>query len=138
MIQQLILLGLVTVAAAQIDVVVYDATSGGVMAAVAAARHGAKVVLVCASWPACFEEGGKRVGGMSSGGLGQVTYMPFVAVCSGPRYRQGQGQECSDFAMLLTILTNMAMFFSLYSQYLLALTNRHRQTLADTSRSLEV
>ena len=53
------------------DVIVYDATSGGVIAAVAAARHGASVVLVCASWPACFDEGGRRVGGMSSGGLGQ-------------------------------------------------------------------
>ena len=56
------------------DVIVYDATSGGVMAAVAAARQGAgllRVLLICASWPACFSEGGERVGGMSSGGLGQ-------------------------------------------------------------------
>ena len=54
------------------DVVVYDATSGGVIAAVAAARHGARTALLCASWPACFPEGGLRVGGMSSGGLGQT------------------------------------------------------------------
>ena len=42
------------------------------MAAVAAARHGATVLLLCASWPACFTEGGRQVGGMSSGGLGQT------------------------------------------------------------------
>jgi len=53
------------------DVAVYDATSGGVMAAVAAARRGHSVLLMCASWPACFPEGGRRIGGMSSGGLGQ-------------------------------------------------------------------
>eukprot|EP00040_Diaphanoeca_grandis_P016591 m.85814 g.85814 ORF g.85814 m.85814 type:complete len:696 (+) comp25901_c0_seq3:21-2108(+) len=57
--------------ASSYDVVVYDATSGGVIAAVAASRHGAKTALLCASWPACFTQGGKRVGGMSSGGLGQ-------------------------------------------------------------------
>jgi len=55
-----------------VDVVVYDASSGGVTAAVAAARHGAKTLLVCASWPACWPEGGLRVGGMSSGGLGET------------------------------------------------------------------
>eukprot|EP00051_Salpingoeca_urceolata_P005992 m.79717 g.79717 ORF g.79717 m.79717 type:complete len:670 (+) comp14635_c0_seq1:59-2068(+) len=54
------------------DVLVYDATSGGVTAAVAAARHGMKTILVCASWPACFPDGGLRVGGLSSGGLGQT------------------------------------------------------------------
>lgn len=43
------------------DVVVYGATAGGVMAAVAAAREGATVVLV---------EPGRHVGGMVSGGLG--------------------------------------------------------------------
>ena len=54
------------------DVVVYDATSGGVIAAVAAARHGRSVILLCASWPACFAYGGRQVGGMSSGGLGMT------------------------------------------------------------------
>ncbi|TDE12679.1 FAD-dependent oxidoreductase [Jiangella asiatica] len=43
------------------DVVVYGATSGGVCAAVAAARAGAPVVLL---------EPGRHVGGMTSGGLG--------------------------------------------------------------------
>ena len=51
------------------DLVVYDATSGGVIAAVAAARRGVSVLLLCASWPACFEHGGRQVGGMSSSGL---------------------------------------------------------------------
>ena len=55
-----------------VDVAVYDATSGGVMAAVAAARHGASVLMICASWPSCFQEGGFRIGGMSSGGLGET------------------------------------------------------------------
>lgn len=45
------------------DVVVYTATAGGAMASVAAARQGAKVVLV---------EPGRHVGGMLSGGLGQT------------------------------------------------------------------
>lgn len=31
----------------------------------------AETLLICASWPACFDFGGRRVGGMSSGGLGQ-------------------------------------------------------------------
>ncbi len=43
------------------DVVVYTATAGGVTASVAAARPGAKVVLI---------EPGQHVGGMLSGGLG--------------------------------------------------------------------
>ncbi len=43
------------------DVVVYAATSGGVCAAVAAARAGARVVVL---------EPGRHVGGMTSGGLG--------------------------------------------------------------------
>ena len=43
------------------DVVVYGATAGGATAAVAAARQGAKVVLI---------EPGRHVGGMLSGGLG--------------------------------------------------------------------
>ena len=59
-------------AAASYDVLVYDATSGGVIAAVAAGRHGAKTALLCASWPACFPEGGHILGGMSAGGLGQT------------------------------------------------------------------
>ncbi len=42
------------------DVVVYGATSGGVMAAVAAARDGMRVALI---------EPGNHVGGMLSGGL---------------------------------------------------------------------
>ena len=56
------------------DVVVYDASAGGVIAAVAAARHGSSVALLCASWPSCFEAGGMRIGGMSSGGLGETDY----------------------------------------------------------------
>ena len=54
------------------DVLVHGATSGGVAAAVASGRQGAKTALVCAEWPSCFDEGGRRVGGMSSGGLGQT------------------------------------------------------------------
>ena len=53
------------------DLVVYDATPGGVTAAVAAGRHGLRTALLCASWPACYAPS-KRVGGMSSGGLGQT------------------------------------------------------------------
>lgn len=48
-------------ASATADVVVYGATSAGVCAAVAAARNGARTVLV---------EPGRHVGGMTSGGLG--------------------------------------------------------------------
>ena len=54
------------------DVVVYDATAGGITAAVSASRKGLKTAIVCASWPSCFTEGGKRVGGMSSNGLGKT------------------------------------------------------------------
>src|SRR4051812_29069795 len=43
------------------DVVVYGATAGGVVAAVAAAREGKSVLLL---------EPGRHVGGMVSGGLG--------------------------------------------------------------------
>src|SRR5213595_2224657 len=43
------------------DVVVYGGTSGGVIAAVATARLGKKVILI---------EPSKHLGGMSSGGLG--------------------------------------------------------------------
>jgi hypothetical protein len=46
-----------------IDVCVYGGTSGGVIAAVAAARRGGRVVLI---------EPGRRLGGMSSGGLGMT------------------------------------------------------------------
>lgn len=42
------------------DVVVYTATAGGVMAAIAAARAGSKVILI---------EPGSHIGGMVSGGL---------------------------------------------------------------------
>jgi hypothetical protein len=45
------------------DVLVYGSTPGGVMASVAAARHGAKVTLIDVS---------ARVGGVCSGGLGQT------------------------------------------------------------------
>ncbi len=47
------------------DVVVYGATSGGVIAAVAAAREGLKTALL---------EPGLRLGGMSSGGLGKTDH----------------------------------------------------------------
>ncbi|MBM3811616.1 MAG: FAD-dependent oxidoreductase [Acidimicrobiia bacterium] len=47
------------------DVVVYGATSGGVIAAVAAAREGLKTALL---------EPGRHVGGMSSGGLGRTDH----------------------------------------------------------------
>jgi hypothetical protein len=63
------------------DVVVYDASSGGVTAAVSSSRKGHRTAILCASYPSCFKVGGKRVGGMSSGGLGQTdigpTY-PFI------------------------------------------------------------
>eukprot|EP00937_MAST-01D_sp_MAST-1D-sp2_P003667 g3667.t1 len=70
-------------AGASFDVVVYDATSGGVMAAVSAARLGMRTALLCASWPACFPEGGQRVGGMSSGGLGQTDYGSHPEIIGG-------------------------------------------------------
>ena len=70
-------------AATEYDVAVYDATSGGVMAAVSAGRRGHRVVLMCASWPACYPEGGQRVGGMSSGGLGQTDLGPTSAFVGG-------------------------------------------------------
>lgn len=50
-------------AAAQHDIVVYGATAGGAVAAIAAAKGGAKVALV---------EPGRHVGGMISGGLGRT------------------------------------------------------------------
>ena len=54
-------------ALAAYDVVVYGATAGGVMTAVAAARQGAKVVLL---------EPRNQVGGMVAGGLSDNTSMP--------------------------------------------------------------
>ena len=60
------------VKAKRYDVVVYDATSGGVMAAISSARKNLNTILICSSWPSCFEEGGFVIGGMSSGGLGQT------------------------------------------------------------------
>eukprot|EP00659_Diplonema_papillatum_P002882 gene2882-4526_t len=65
------------------DVVVYDGTSGGVMAAVAAGRRGARTVLLCASWPACHDEGGRIVGGMSSNGLGQTDIGDYPQLIGG-------------------------------------------------------
>ena len=62
---------LVLCAAGEWDVVVYDGSSGGVMAAVAAAQAGKHVALLCASWPSCFKEGGFVLGGMSASGLGE-------------------------------------------------------------------
>ena len=52
------------------DVLVYGATSGGVIAAVAAARHGAKVVLLTANGGGTGGE--DHIGGMSSSGLGHT------------------------------------------------------------------
>ena len=46
-----------------VDVLVFGATSGGVIAASAAAKEGVSVMLVDTEW---------HVGGMSSGGLGQT------------------------------------------------------------------
>ncbi len=51
--------------AAKFDVVVYGATSGGVIAAVAAAREGLSVALI---------EPGRHLGGMTSGGLGKTDH----------------------------------------------------------------
>jgi 2-polyprenyl-6-methoxyphenol hydroxylase-like FAD-dependent oxidoreductase len=65
------------------DVVVYDATSGGVIAAVASARHNATTALLCASWPACFPEGGHIIGGMSGGGLGQTDIGQHTEIIGG-------------------------------------------------------
>ena len=50
-------------ASREFDVVVYGATAGGAMAAVAASQEGARVVLL---------EPGRHVGGMLSGGLGRT------------------------------------------------------------------
>ena len=94
-----LLVGAVGAAVAETyDVVVYDATSGGVMAAVAAGRHGSKTALLCASWPACFPEGGHIIGGMSAGGLGQTDIGGYTEIIGGlarefyKRNRQHYGQ----------------------------------------------
>jgi len=57
------LLASISHAAESFDVCIYGGTSGGVIAAVEASRHGKKVVLI---------EPTKRLGGMSSGGLGMT------------------------------------------------------------------
>jgi hypothetical protein len=54
-----------TAASATADVVVYGATAGGAIAAVTAAREGARVLLL---------EPGRHVGGMVSGGLGWTDF----------------------------------------------------------------
>lgn len=51
------------------DVVVYGANAAGVITAVAAARHGAHVTLLCQAWPDCWAPS-RRVGGLTTGGLG--------------------------------------------------------------------
>ena len=56
----------------QFDVLVYGANAGGCLSAVAASQSGAKTVLLCNTWPDCFAEGGLRVGGLTSGGLGMT------------------------------------------------------------------
>ena len=58
------------VAAAPYDVIVYGANAAGVLASVASARRGARTALLCQAWPDCFDAGGKRVGGLTTGGLG--------------------------------------------------------------------
>src|SRR5437879_1731737 len=55
----------------QADVVVYGGTASGVLAAVAAAREGKRVVLL---------EPGKHVGGMVSGGLGATDWGNRAAI----------------------------------------------------------
>jgi hypothetical protein len=59
----LVAVGAIASAAERYDVVVYGATAGGTMAAVAASEEGARVVLL---------EPGGHVGGMLSGGLGRT------------------------------------------------------------------
>ena len=61
----ILLLAAATLEAAQYDVVVYGATAGGVVAAVAAAREGLRVAIL---------EPGQRLGGMTSGGLGRTDH----------------------------------------------------------------
>ena len=61
----LLVVASVSFAANSFDILVYGATSGGVIAAVAAAREGASVALV---------EPGRFVGGMTTGGLGKTDH----------------------------------------------------------------
>ena len=58
----------------QFDVLVYGATSGGVVAGVAASRHGARVGLLVANGGGCGPSaaGSNHIGGMSSSGLGKT------------------------------------------------------------------
>ena len=42
-----------------------------------------RTALLCASWPACFADGGKRIGGMSSGGLGQTDFGSHPEIIGG-------------------------------------------------------
>lgn len=51
------------------DVVVYGANAAGVLSAVAAARGGRTVSLLCQAWPDCWSPI-RRIGGLTSGGLG--------------------------------------------------------------------
>jgi hypothetical protein len=86
----------------QADVAVYGATAGGVIAAVAAAREGKRVVLV---------EPGRHVGGMVSGGLGATDAGNRAAIGGYAREffrrvrdhyvkiygpRSAQARDCSD------------------------------------------
>jgi alkyl hydroperoxide reductase subunit AhpF len=49
----------------QFDVVVYGAPAGGVLAAVAAARRGARTALLCSTWPDCYPPS-LRFGGLTT------------------------------------------------------------------------
>ena len=53
------------------DVLVYGANSAGVISAIAAAKEGATVSLLCNSWPDCWPPN-ERVGGLTTGGLGMT------------------------------------------------------------------
>jgi hypothetical protein len=66
---------------ANFDVLVYGATSGGVTAAVAAARHGSRVVLLTANGGGTG--GIDHIGGMSSSGLGHTDKVNPTAVIGG-------------------------------------------------------
>ena len=68
------------------DVVVYGGTSGGVIAAVQAARMGKRVVLI---------EPGKHLGGMTSGGLG-ATDIGNQAAIGGLR-ASSTGASCKHY-----------------------------------------